>query len=300
MATPEAIFLLPGELYISEGYHRITTILGTCVSVCLYNKKSGAAGMNHYIHPQFKGKDVSRINIGAYGDLSLNQLISEMFKHDPESKNYVAKVYGGGMAGSGINKHFDIAELNIQMAKKTLAAFHIGVELWDVKNRGGVKIVFDTVRNIVFKVPIVSSAGNRTESKEKKFRVLIVEDSKSYGYILKKLIEKHDKFEVIDIASDAYQAREIIVRERPDIMTLDLVLPEVSGLQFLKKVMQHHPLPIVVISGETHGEADLSEECLAFGAKAVLNKRDITFFGSGKSEDLSDPVTRALCKALGL
>jgi chemotaxis receptor (MCP) glutamine deamidase CheD len=298
MANLDAVFLLPGDTFVSDGCHRITTILGTCVSVCLYNHKTRHAGMNHYVHPQFKGKDVSKAIIGEYGDLSLEYMIHQMFEHDPQSKNYSAKVYGGGMAGSSINQHFNIADLNIQMAKKIMASYHIGVDHWDVRNRGGVKIVFDTSKNIVFKLPLLSSLKRSVLQSSKKKRVLIVEDSKSYGLLLRQIIERHADLEVIAVAENAYNAREIIVRDRPDVMILDLLLPQVSGVQFLKKVMQYFPMPVVMISGKSREESDLPQQCLNHGAKAVLNKRDITFYGSDKSKHADNPVTKAILRAL--
>jgi two-component system chemotaxis response regulator CheB len=103
-----------------------------------------------------------------------------------------------------------------------------------------------------------------------KIRVLVVDDSLLFRKVMTTELEKDDQIEVIASAGDAYEARDMIVKHRPDVVTLDLNMPKMNGTEFLRKLMAQYPLPIVVVSGES-GRKD---EVLAAGATAFAVKPD--------------------------
>jgi two-component system chemotaxis response regulator CheB len=82
----------------------------------------------------------------------------------------------------------------------------------------------------------------------KKIRVLIVDDSMVFREALSRGIAKDPSIEVVATASDAYDARDKILKYRPDIMTLDVEMPKMNGIEFLKKLLPQYPIPVVVIS----------------------------------------------------
>jgi two-component system chemotaxis response regulator CheB len=82
-----------------------------------------------------------------------------------------------------------------------------------------------------------------------KKKVLIVDDSALMRKFLKLAIEQSSQLQVIGMAADAFQAREILLTEKPDLMTLDLEMPKLDGMSFLEKVMEHFPTKTVIISG---------------------------------------------------
>jgi len=82
----------------------------------------------------------------------------------------------------------------------------------------------------------------------KKIRVLVVDDSRLFRNTLKKAMESDPGIEVVGMASDAYEARDKIIELRPDVMTLDVQMPRMNGLEFLKKLMPQYPMPVVVVS----------------------------------------------------
>jgi two-component system chemotaxis response regulator CheB len=83
---------------------------------------------------------------------------------------------------------------------------------------------------------------------KRKIRVLIVEDSTFFANVLKMNLEKDEGIDVVGVASDAYVARDLIIEHRPDVMTLDVEMPKMTGIEFLKKLMPQYPLPIVMVS----------------------------------------------------
>ena len=82
----------------------------------------------------------------------------------------------------------------------------------------------------------------------RKIRVLVVEDSIVFRELLVRNLNADPAIEVVATARDPFEARDAIVEYRPDVMTLDVELPRMNGIEFLKKLMPQHPLPVVVIS----------------------------------------------------
>ena len=82
----------------------------------------------------------------------------------------------------------------------------------------------------------------------RKIRVLVVEDSLMFRDLLVKNLNADPGIEVVATAGDPFQARDAIIEYKPDVMTLDIELPRMNGIDFLKKLMPQYPLPVVVIS----------------------------------------------------
>ena len=82
----------------------------------------------------------------------------------------------------------------------------------------------------------------------RKIRVLVVEDSLLFRELLVKSLNADPGITVVATARDPYEARDAIIEHRPDVMTLDIELPRMDGIEFLKRLMPQHPLPVVVIS----------------------------------------------------
>ncbi len=103
-------------------------------------------------------------------------------------------------------------------------------------------------------------------------RVLIVDDSAIVRKILTEALTGQPGIEVVGSAPDPYVARDKILALQPDVLTLDIEMPRMDGLTFLKKLMHFHPLPTVVISSLTQRGCQASLEALASGAVEVLAK----------------------------
>ena len=89
---------------------------------------------------------------------------------------------------------------------------------------------------------------NLRKMSKKKIRVLIVDDSAVMRQTLASIFETDPGIEVLDTASDPYYAAKKIQTEIPDVITLDIEMPRMDGLTFLRKIMTQHPIPVVIIS----------------------------------------------------
>ena len=103
-------------------------------------------------------------------------------------------------------------------------------------------------------------------------RVLLVDDSAVVRKLLGDALRTHDDIEVIGGAADPYIAREMILQLQPDVITLDIEMPRMDGLTFLRKLMEHHPIPAIVVSSLTQHGSVASVEALRIGAIDVIGK----------------------------
>ena len=103
-------------------------------------------------------------------------------------------------------------------------------------------------------------------------RVLIVDDSAIVRRILSEALSGESDIEVVGTAPDPYVARDKILALRPDVLTLDIEMPRMDGLTFLKKLMHFHPLPAIIISSLAQPSCLAALQALEFGAVEVLAK----------------------------
>jgi two-component system chemotaxis response regulator CheB len=106
----------------------------------------------------------------------------------------------------------------------------------------------------------------------RKIRVLIVDDSAIVRKALSDIVSSHPDLEVAGTAPDPFVARDKILALRPDVLTLDIEMPRMDGLTFLKKLMRFHPLPVVIVSSLGQSSSRAAIEALQFGAVEVMAK----------------------------
>jgi len=107
---------------------------------------------------------------------------------------------------------------------------------------------------------------------QRKIRVLIVDDSAIVRKILSEALSAEDDIEVVGTAPDPYVARDKILALSPDVITLDIEMPRMDGLSFLKKLMQYRPTPTVMISSLAQSSCAVVLEAMECGAVEVLAK----------------------------
>lgn len=101
---------------------------------------------------------------------------------------------------------------------------------------------------------------------KKVHKVLIVDDSAVFRALLSEIIDSDPHLEVVASAIDPYEAREKIKKYKPDVITLDIEMPKMDGVQFLRNLMRLHPMPVVMISTLTQHGADATLAALEIGA----------------------------------
>lgn len=103
-------------------------------------------------------------------------------------------------------------------------------------------------------------------------RVLVVDDSAVVRKVLTNELSRFSDIDVVGTATDPYVARERIVSLKPDVITLDIEMPRMNGLTFLSHLMQHYPLPVVIVSSVAQASSQAALQALALGAVDVVAK----------------------------
>jgi Chemotaxis response regulator containing a CheY-like receiver domain and a methylesterase domain len=122
--------------------------------------------------------------------------------------------------------------------------------------------------------------------------VVIVDDSPLLRRWLRMVLEGNRRLVVVGEASDAREAGAVIQATRPDVITLDIQMPGMNGLEFLEKLMHRNPLPVVVFSGVTRANCETTVRALMLGAVDCLEKPE-----NGTSQRLRDTISRRVFAA---
>ena len=130
----------------------------------------------------------------------------------------------------------------------------------------------------------------------KPIRVVIVEDSATMRAILQARFEREDDIVVVGAAANAAEGRQMIRELDPDVVTLDVEMPGMNGLDFLEKIMALRPTPVIVVSGSTHEGAETTARALAIGAVGCYAKSEgggsYGFDDQGRLADLIRDATK--------
>ncbi len=268
----ERVFLLPGEYHVTKKPKFLATLLGSCVAVCIKNISNGSAAMNHFIREQSSSP---HDDIGRFGDLSTRHILKTLMGIDSNSRNYKAKIYGGGAVVGHLGLGIGIGENNIAMAKKILGEYNIPIMEENVGGKQGRKIYFNTTE---FKVEYRFIGEERKDFSDKNIRVLIVDDSAIVRSILRKVIESTPGIEVAGEAVDAFEARDLIISLDPDVISLDIIMPKLDGLKFLQKIMEHFPKPVIIVSTIAKKNSDIAQKAQKLGAVGIVDKDSLEIY----------------------
>lgn len=267
----EKYFLFPGQIYVTKENMIISTLLGSCIAVALTDEKNHVTGLNHYLLPKSSDPSVSNFR---YADRAITALVLEMEKLGAQRNLIKAQIFGGASViqsdlGGGIGTR------NIEAAKTILKELNIPIVSESVGGVRGRTIHLNTSNGQVLEVYMKDDSkedisGFQRVRLSQEIKVLIVDDSATIRTLFEKIFIKAG-LKVVGAASDPYQAREMIQKFRPDVLTLDIEMPKMSGVVFLEKVMKHFPLPVVMVSSlQSTGEAALKS--LDLGAVEFVHK----------------------------
>lgn len=139
---------------------------------------------------------------------------------------------------------------------------------------------------------------------EGKLRILVVDDSALVRNVLSEILGQAGDLEVVGTAGDPYEAREKIKALNPDVLTLDVEMPRMDGITFLRNLMRLRPMPVVMVSSLTQEGAEETMEALSLGAVDFVAKPalDVASQLEGYADELIDKVrvaARARPRALG-
>lgn len=136
-------FLYPSSFFASREPYVVKTVLGSCVAVCLWDKRLHFGGINHYMLPTWSGNDLAS---PKYGNIAIDKLIEKMRCMGSRMEDLQAKVFGGGelLDVGGDKPSTMIGERNIQMACLLLESYKIPIVAKSLGGKRGRKILYFT------------------------------------------------------------------------------------------------------------------------------------------------------------
>jgi len=143
-------FLYPGQLFVTRDPITISTILGSCAAVCLWDMHKKAGGMNHYLLPDGGNEGPNRLR---YGNVANPELLNRVLGLGCEIRNLRAKIFGGSSAFGGGDPLQSLGSRNVQLAEEFLRSAGIPVVERDISGKHGRRLAFQildgvtTIRN---------------------------------------------------------------------------------------------------------------------------------------------------------
>ncbi len=139
-------YLYPGAIFADTSPHVVTTVLGSCVSVCLWDPVNRIGGINHYMLPFWNGHGLAT---PRYGSIAIEKLLEKMFELGCKKENLIAKVFGGAKVLNTKSNYLDIGNNNINIAKSILAQKNIQILSNSTGGEQGRKLKFYTESGVV-------------------------------------------------------------------------------------------------------------------------------------------------------
>jgi chemotaxis protein CheD len=136
------VYLYPGQVYTASQPLIVSTILGSCVAVCLWDAQTSIAGINHYLLPSSPVRGQADLR---YGNTAIERLIDEMLTAGAAMQRIIAKVVGGAsLLGIGSEVRQSIGDQNVEVARQILQKHAIPVSAEQTGGKRGRKLVFHT------------------------------------------------------------------------------------------------------------------------------------------------------------
>lgn len=143
----EARYLYPGMLFAEPGDYGVTTVLGSCVSVCLWDPAARIGGINHYLLPFWNGDG---LRTPKYGNIAIPMLVEKLLQAGASKASIKAKIFGGAKVLESTSGLLNVGERNIHYAEGALEEARIPVIGKDVGGTSGRKLLFSTGTGDVF------------------------------------------------------------------------------------------------------------------------------------------------------
>lgn len=121
-------------------------------------------------------------------------------------------------------------------------------------------------------------------------KVLVVDDSAIVRQILSQQLSQHNGIEIVGTAPDPFIARDKILRLEPNVLILDVEMPKMDGITFLKKIMEYRPMPVIIFSSLTPKGSKTAIEALAAGAVEVIGKPGASYTVGDACKQLADTI----------
>ncbi len=271
-----AVKLLPSEYYVTAGNTVMLTVLGSCVAACLHDPEAGVAGMNHFMLPETAEGGGSAADAMRYGTHAMEVLLRELLRAGARRERLQAKVFGGAAVLANMTA-LNIGERNAEFVLRYLCREGIDVHAQDLGAAGPAASA--SCRTAARSRSACSAGRRRSHERRTDARTRGPQDPRAvrgrFGadpQVMTEIINEQPDMEMVGAAADPLIAREPDQGARPDVLTLDVEMPRMDGLDFLERLMRLRPMPVVMVSSLTERGSEISLRALELGAVDFVTK----------------------------
>ena len=173
--------ILPGEYYVTCEDELITTVLGSCISVCAYDPAIGVGGMNHFMLPSGNGVELDIVGRSfRYGDVAMERMLNTLYSQGAHKKRLIFKAFGGGHV---MAKMTDIGELNIAFLRKFMSLEGFRLDAEDLSGPYPRKVIFYPCSGKVMVKRLQAVHNNTIYERETSYEKLLSEPEQVEGDI---------------------------------------------------------------------------------------------------------------------
>lgn len=162
--------ILPGEFYVSTSNEIISTVLGSCISACIWDQVNGVGGMNHFLLPQRNNDHPNAMDASytaRYGNWAMEYLVNELIKHGATRNNLKAKIFGGGKIINGMTN--DVGNGNVEFVLEYLKLENIPIIANDTGGPWPRKVMFDPLTGRAQVKKLRSMHNDTVQRRERKY-----------------------------------------------------------------------------------------------------------------------------------
>jgi chemotaxis protein CheD len=153
-------FLHPSTIWISKEPYWVTTVLGSCVSICLFDKKKCIGGINHFMLPYWNGEGLES---PRYGNVAILQLYKKMLDLGAKKEDIICKIFGGAEVLGDQPSVFNVGQRNVELARKVILEMGIPVVSSSTGGKQGRKIHFNTGTGEVLQKYLAKTTQNESK-----------------------------------------------------------------------------------------------------------------------------------------
>ncbi len=274
--SEKTVNLNVAELIVTAEPVIISTVLNSNVAVCIYSPSAKAGGMINFALPELPSENAA--DSLRYGNSAISALVQALETLTNESRStFTAKIIGGTTSSSEKAPR-DIGNANIRTANNILRNLGITIIAQDVGGSVGRKALFHVKSGRLQSAlagPGLSRPSDNVSQPlgiKKKTRVLIVDDSRTIRELLLQILTADPEIEVVGQAEDPFQAEAQLIQTAPDVITLDVHMPGMTGVQWLEKLLPRRPIPVVMITSLQLQDGNEVFRALELGAVDYIQK----------------------------
>ena len=159
--------ILPGEFYVTSHNETITTILGSCISACVRDRRAGLGGMNHFMLPI--GKSASKIqkaDAARYGNFAMEQMINDILRNGGTRDNLEIKIFGGGRVMRGMT---DVGQQNIRFVREYIELEGLNLLAEDIGGNYPRKVMYQPKTGKVKMKKLINQHNNTVETRDESY-----------------------------------------------------------------------------------------------------------------------------------